>query len=72
MQRYKSSLAEENRQKILGQLEEAMNRLKRLQQEEKILKDINQKIFEERETVSGSQRERITEEETYTLQSPSY
>lgn len=58
MQRYKNNLAEENRQKIVGQLEEAMNRLKRLQQEEKTIKDINQKIAEERNKLVGANWEK--------------
>lgn len=67
MQRYKSSLAEENRQKIVEQLEEAMNRLKRLQQEEKTIKDINQKIVEERDKLLGANREKEKKKQQPTL-----
>lgn len=52
MQRYKSNLAEENRQKISGQLEEALTRLKKVQKEDKIIKDVNQKIDEEKRRLS--------------------
>lgn len=67
MQHYKSNLAEENRQKIVGQLEEAMNRLKRLQQEEKTIKDINQKIAEERDKLFGANWEKEKKKQQPTL-----
>ncbi|WEA46794.1 hypothetical protein [Priestia aryabhattai] len=67
MQRSKNNLAEENRQKIVGQLEEAMNRLKRLQQEEKTIKDINQKIAEERDKLVGANWEKEKKKQQPTL-----